>query len=333
MRPARRRAGAQDRGMTNPLRQSLLLAVSLAAVACGAPAASESTSTTAQASRHGDPRAALLAADDALAAAVAAQGYASGLAASLSGKVVYLHEGQEILVGRRTVREFLATVPEAGTTLFHRVAAGASADGELGYSFGWTEVQDAAGAVLSYGKYMAAWKGDDGCWKIDAFLLMNAIAETVPPPPDAGVLAGYAGAPVGGHHPRAGAMQADRDFAALSASLTSTSGYGPAFIAYADANAVVFGRRNFRFGTDWIRLVYGGTIAGEELSWGPLHGGAAESGDLAWTAGNAVYRYQDPTVSIVDYSKYLTVWARQADGSWKWLLDAGTSRPAPAPAP
>jgi len=90
-------------------------------------------------------------------------------------------------------------------------------------------------------------------------------------------------------------------------------------------------RNNFFFGKTLVEAFYFGTVAGEELSWGPLFGNAAESGDLAWTAGDAIYRFQDPTTSIVDYSKYLTIWARQPDGSWKWLLDAGNARPAPVP--
>jgi len=314
--------------MTDPLRQSLSLAVSLAALACGAPAASEPTSTS-RASQAGDPRAALLAADDRLAGDVAAQGYGPGVVSSLSGRAVYLHAGQDILSGKKAARDFLATVPAVPTS-FRRVGGGASADGERGYTFGWTMAQAPAGAA-TYGKYLAAWKEDDGGWKVEAFLLMPALAEPIPSPSDAATVNGYAGAPLGGRHPREAAMQADRDFAALSLSMTATTGYGPSFVAYADPDAVIFGGRNFRYGTPWVELVYSGTIAGEELSWGPLFGGAAESGDLAWTAGNATYRYQDPTTSIVDHTKYLTVWARQPDGSWKWLLDAGNARPAPAP--
>jgi len=29
------------------------------------------------------------------------------------------------------------------------------------------------------------------------------------------------------------------------------------------------------------------------------------------------------------YSKYLTVWARQPDGEWKFILDGGNASPAP----
>jgi len=316
--------------MTHPIRQTLSLAVSLAALACGAPAASEPT-TSSRASQAGDPRTALLHADDLLASVVAASGYAAGLSAALSGRAIYLPDGPDILSGRKAIRDFLATVPAPAATLLHRVAGGASADGERGYTFGWLEEQDGAGGPTGWGKYIAAWKEDDGEWRIEAFLRMGSLRPPDPAPADSPLLAGYAGAPLGGRHPREAALQADREFSALSLSLTAVSGYGPSFIAFADPNAVVFGRRNLYFGKGWVEAIYSGTIAGEELGWGPLFGGAAESGDLAWTAGNATYRYQDATVSIVDYSKYLTVWARQPDGSWKWLLDAGNARPAPAP--
>jgi ketosteroid isomerase-like protein len=56
------------------------------------------------------------------------------------------------------------------------------------------------------------------------------------------------------------------------------------------------------------------------LRWWPVYAGIAQSGDLGFSTG--------PYVSENDGRKghgwFFTVWRRQADGSWRWLLDHGT---------
>ena len=54
------------------------------------------------------------------------------------------------------------------------------------------------------------------------------------------------------------------------------------------------------------------------------------SGDLAYEVGNAALRIQpegqQPTTAVV---KYVVVWKRDADGSWKLHRDIWNSLPAP----
>ena len=52
------------------------------------------------------------------------------------------------------------------------------------------------------------------------------------------------------------------------------------------------------------------------LVWWPLSAGIAKSGDLGFTTGP--YGLDDTR-----YGWYFTIWQRQGDGSWKWVLDAG----------
>jgi ketosteroid isomerase-like protein len=55
----------------------------------------------------------------------------------------------------------------------------------------------------------------------------------------------------------------------------------------------------------------------------------AATGDLGYTVGIAVRRGADGRVG---YTKYLTVWRRQPDGEWRWVVDGGSPRPVdPAP--
>jgi ketosteroid isomerase-like protein len=64
--------------------------------------------------------------------------------------------------------------------------------------------------------------------------------------------------------------------------------------------------------------------AGAVLEWRPVAADIAKSGDLGCTVGEATIR------SLNQYSKYLTIWKRQADKRWKFVADGGNLRPAPA---
>ena len=60
--------------------------------------------------------------------------------------------------------------------------------------------------------------------------------------------------------------------------------------------------------------------------WHPVLSFVAASGDLGATIGEAEIRI--PGVPPI-YSKYLTVWQKQPDGSLKFVADGGNARPAP----
>jgi hypothetical protein len=60
--------------------------------------------------------------------------------------------------------------------------------------------------------------------------------------------------------------------------------------------------------------------------WWPLLTIAAASGDLGVTIGEA--EIMPPGAAAPALSKYLSVWLRQPDGSLKYVVDAGSARPA-----
>lgn len=55
---------------------------------------------------------------------------------------------------------------------------------------------------------------------------------------------------------------------------------------------------------------------GRALVWWPLWAGIARSGDLGFTTGPYTFGGEPG-------GYYFTVWAKQPDGSWKWLFDGG----------
>ena len=112
---------------------------------------------------------------------------------------------------------------------------------------------------------------------------------------------------------------AERRFAAMA----EAQGLGPAFTTFSAPDAVIFTPRpasakkvyadpRHRFGT-------------ARLAWWPVYAGIARSGELGFSTGPFDF----------DSGKaggwYFTVWRREADGQWRWLIDHGAATDA-APA-
>lgn len=99
------------------------------------------------------------------------------------------------------------------------------------------------------------------------------------------------------------------------------------------------------FADDGVELEQGGGIAtredirkrepwpeGTSLSWSPVHAEMASSGDLGFTYGSYIFRSRDKDGKIVvSYGKYMSLWRKQKDGSWKVIADMGNSSPEPKP--
>jgi len=97
------------------------------------------------------------------------------------------------------------------------------------------------------------------------------------------------------------------------------------------------------FADDGVELEEGGGIAtredlrkepawpdGATLAWVPVRGDMAGSGDLGYTYGNYVFTTKDKEgKAISHYGKYMSVWKKQKDGSWKVVVDMGNTSPAP----
>jgi hypothetical protein len=81
--------------------------------------------------------------------------------------------------------------------------------------------------------------------------------------------------------------------------------------------------RRFVHGRDAIGAGFDGFPASAVLAWWPVGAEVAQSGDLGCSVGEATIE------SLHYFSKYLTVWKRQPDASWKFVADGGNVRPAP----
>ena len=69
--------------------------------------------------------------------------------------------------------------------------------------------------------------------------------------------------------------------------------------------------------------------AGEyQLLWAPQKAEVSLSADMGWTWGNYVYKAKNEDgEEIQRRGKYLNVWKKQEDGSWKVAVDIGNIDP------
>ena len=77
-------------------------------------------------------------------------------------------------------------------------------------------------------------------------------------------------------------------------------------------------------GSAAIRKVFAGYFGLPKMSltWTAVDAGAATSGDLGYSRGTYRLSFTDASGKpVVDTGKYVTVWHKQADGSWKVLAD------------
>ncbi|MDR3437576.1 hypothetical protein [Telmatospirillum sp.] len=114
------------------------------------------------------------------------------------------------------------------------------------------------------------------------------------------------------------ALAADRAFAAMAA----RDGPGAAFQAFSAADAVSFIRADAHMRPqDWPPLF----PSTARLTWTPAEAHASDDGSLAWTWGRYDWtRIASGKQETHTTGRYLTVWQRQPDGSWRFRADTGS---------
>ncbi|MVM36031.1 hypothetical protein GO755_38820 [Spirosoma sp. HMF4905] len=69
---------------------------------------------------------------------------------------------------------------------------------------------------------------------------------------------------------------------------------------------------------------------GPVLTWQVLKADAATSGDLGYTFGQWMLTKKDNSGKrSAEYGVYVTVWKRQRNGQWRFVVDSGNSTPEP----
>lgn len=111
-------------------------------------------------------------------------------------------------------------------------------------------------------------------------------------------------------------QQADIDFSNFS----REHGMRKAFMEFIDDDGVLMRDNHMPIvganAIDFITSINDSTIT---LAWEPLGGEMSVSGDLGYTYG--VYELKDSL--NIQKGTYVTIWKKQANGKWKFVLDSG----------
>ena len=105
--------------------------------------------------------------------------------------------------------------------------------------------------------------------------------------------------------------------------MAESKGLDLAFEFYAAKTGVIRRGKSVIQGKDAIRQWYEEDMKpNETLSWKPTFVDVSQSGDLAYTYGDYVFKYPD-TSGVMKENKgiFHTVWKRQSDGSWRYVWD------------
>jgi ketosteroid isomerase-like protein len=278
----------------------------------------------------------LYATDVAQSEATRTQGSARGFTAFVAEDGVLALSGAYLLQGRAAIAAHLESSPlegAGGTMSWEPLRWDVSLDGQVGYSVGrvrWEWPRSDGTLRRGWGFYVSTWRQDaDGTWRLTASMQdfagddlggdipMTDLPESCEPIHDNG---------------RHGTKNGDA--AAFLAEVFATDA---AFAADAVArgNAAAF----HTYSSDDQYSPFGGGSCGRSPApapgaplgtpnlWAPVFGEAASTGDLAWTLGpfsNTRIRNGQPRTV---WGKYLSVWARQEDGTLRFIVDVGTASP------
>jgi len=260
-------------------------------------------------------------------------GLARAAAAWLDSTVIYLRAGAPIVYGRASALMVIGdSAPDRVRFQWRPLGGGVSRDGRTGYTFGVATIAvpnaTSAPAVRS-DRYVAFWRrGADGVWRIIAYAEVGGAALS------GGASVPNADVPMPVYPPRGkraeaarGVRSADSAFA-LAADLQGT---GVAFASYIAPEGVVFSNSEIVIGADAVRALFDEQQrAGGTLNWRPIYADAAESGDLGFTIGESVFTGRGINGTVVQrFGKYLTIWRKQPDGDWRFVVDGGNASPTP----
>lgn len=113
-------------------------------------------------------------------------------------------------------------------------------------------------------------------------------------------------------------MDADRQFSKMS----EEKGMKTAFIEFIDSNGVLLRPSRLPIiGANAIDYLAQLNDADFKLTWQPNNGEISISGDLGYTYG--IYAMQQLSKDTIIYGTYTSIWKKQQDGKWKFVLDSG----------
>jgi len=116
---------------------------------------------------------------------------------------------------------------------------------------------------------------------------------------------------------RAAIMKADADFSDMSAA----KGMKAAYLEYIDSNGVLLRQDTMPvIGADAVDYLLAQNDTAFNLTWKPTGAAVATSGELGYTYG--IYEVAPHAKDTFLYGTYVSIWKKQADGKWKYVLNS-----------
>jgi len=114
-------------------------------------------------------------------------------------------------------------------------------------------------------------------------------------------------------------LNTDFAFSAMS----EEKGISKAFIEYAATAGVLLKKesRPIEGKVNIEKLYKAQDLKDYVLTWKPIKATVSKSADIAYTYG--IYEYRTKGAKILKKGTYVTIWEKQKDGNWKWVLDSG----------
>jgi hypothetical protein len=263
-------------------------------------------------------RAELLAADRAASDLSSDAGFVAALGKSLDRAGVLLWPGAPVVFGADEARRMMVAISARDTMrlTWQPLGVELARDSTLGVTWGVAVITPRVTPGAPHiGRYTAAWRRGGGRWTISALLFNGVKPVTTSPAPDIRL----SRSPARATGPAGHFVAADLAFARLA----GDSGAVVAFRTWAAAEAIVCGGSGLL--TRGPDAIASGVAGPAERRWHPVAAGSSRTGDLGWTAGEAVIK---PETGVPSYSKYLTVWVRAPGSPIRFLPDGGNARPA-----
>ena len=115
-------------------------------------------------------------------------------------------------------------------------------------------------------------------------------------------------------------LTTDSEFSAMSVK----SGMHKAFLSYIADSGVLLRNNSYplRGRQSLGNLFEKGSDTAFVLEWEPVFEKLSESGDLGYTYG--IFKSTVKKTGDISKGTYVTVWEKQKDGTWKFVLDTGT---------
>jgi ketosteroid isomerase-like protein len=269
---------------------------------------------------RGPTRDSLLVLDQTRGDSVAARGRVMGSLALMGQEVAYLRAGIPAVYGYDAARALfeVAQGNSAPAPTWQPLGGAVSRDLRSGYTFGVAAHLETAKGSLRVDRYIAFWRRSVGQpWRIVAYIELNG-----PPAEEIRFSASQLAPPVlPVTRPIAETALRVRVADSVFADLADRMGTATAFANTIADDGAIFGGPRLIVGPKAVKEFEEEQGAGTSLTWRPVYAAVAESGDLGFTIGESIATGRSPSGAAVQrFGKYLTIWQRQSDGSWKFVM-------------